>query len=1339
MPTFTADEQLSVANFETDEEIYVPGWYTDEEISTGYEARSGYTEVRLYDSSGSRKHFPNHAIESIDWELIERGYFGNATITIKDDFDTGSIDLTGSDYIEVWIEGALRYRGYVGTPEQTLAVPEKKSIRCYGLAERLNKCLVNKRYVWPGGVDIAQAFAKITDDYVSPKITDLVKDIQDVGYTVENLELQRVTAREALDNLCSQAAGRAVWGFDVDDDGYNRIFLRPKGTDTLYKHSPGGRVSHYSYPPDYTRIVNRVHLIGGEAKFPNLVLNPSFEQPKQADANDGNLITNGGFEDWLTDWTLGGGASQKNVWPRSGNSCVELDNANEYVQQTGRVIEAEEDYTVEVWYLSPNASSFSITITPDVGSPIVSPVYACDERDFSTYRSKRFQFTAPVGASSCTIKVNAESSVDDFRIDDLSMWKTSGIVQEGWQSLKDAQSTGEVDWAYDVDQYHGGYSVHYNADVGASDYCWLLQSSAAAISLKPSRQYQLSVRVKSLSGSPDVKLVLWVNKSDGSGRRVESDPLTLAAPGSGWQLLYFDGADGWTSAADDSTVRVGLKFIQDAEVLVDAFYFTDWNEDDTVLDNFVAGKNFEFTLDTDQDFVQNDADLPAAVKTSITDYGIRDISESVEGISDLATAQNWGIGYFGLNAQPVTSHRVGIADWWEEIAPDGLFRLLGTSIEDAFPVRIAYKLGGDSMLNLDIDLNTERPTFEGLLKRVVDDAKRAAKAGIASSASSAPSGGSGGSSSGGHARSHTLLSTDDHSDIATYINQALLTSSNVQFNNITAGGYVSASGYLAGGGLTINANQLYLSDHSGIEFFNTGKVVVNLATNSGSPASIFTIKGRSGQTENLQDWRTNADALVASVGIDGSGTFAGLTVGSLAGLIKGTAGVLAAIAAGTSSQYLRGDLTMQTLNQAAVAGLTTADSPTFAGITITGLSGMLKATAGALGAAVAGTDYPGLAFANIFTAAQKINVNSATAFVVEQDGVKDDVLVVDTANGLIGVNSTPDSNYLLTLLPNQSAATSKGIKFYPTYTSTSGILTAYALDAWLTIASGSSSANILAYAINGGITNNRGTTSNISMWQRIGGLNYFAIEQGAYSGGLVVHTTTLDCKGAILTATMSAVISRASGAGAVNLNPRGVELTCTANINNNRTGGTTNYNPYGAYLSTIVDDTSYQQGTVAGAVHGAYNSVAVTLGKSANALSWRPLVYGYRSYINLTDDDGNTNYTKYGFYADFAGVGTNYSFYAASGDWAAAADSMKFWFGAGLDASIYYDGTDLIINTDDVGTGSCKINSLEIDKDGFLKPISSADASAPNNSIYYSTDAAKLVYKDSGGTPNALY
>ena len=40
---------------------------------------------------------------------------------------------------------------------------------------------------------------------------------------------------------------------------------------------------------------------------------------------------------------------------------------------------------------------------------------------------------------------------------------------------------------------------------------------------------------------------------------------------------------------------------------------------------------------------------------------------------------------------------------------------------------------------------------------------------------------------------------------------------------------------------------------------------------------------------------------------------------------------------------------------------------------------------------------------------------------------------------------------------------------------------------------------------------------------------------------------------------------------------------------------------------------------------------------------------------------------------------------------------------------------------------------------GVFLPVALADASAPNNSIYYSTTATKLVYKDAGGVVNNLY
>lgn len=49
------------------------------------------------------------------------------------------------------------------------------------------------------------------------------------------------------------------------------------------------------------------------------------------------------------------------------------------------------------------------------------------------------------------------------------------------------------------------------------------------------------------------------------------------------------------------------------------------------------------------------------------------------------------------------------------------------------------------------------------------------------------------------------------------------------------------------------------------------------------------------------------------------------------------------------------------------------------------------------------------------------------------------------------------------------------------------------------------------------------------------------------------------------------------------------------------------------------------------------------------------------------------------------------------------------------------------------------IGTLEITAAGYIKPITSTDADAPNNSIYYSSTQNNLVYKDSGGVVNNLY
>ena len=84
-------------------------------------------------------------------------------------------------------------------------------------------------------------------------------------------------------------------------------------------------------------------------------------------------------------------------------------------------------------------------------------------------------------------------------------------------------------------------------------------------------------------------------------------------------------------------------------------------------------------------------------------------------------------------------------------------RRIKAQFPNAFHLRPFW--GADGMLNLSIDLNTERPSFEGLLQKVLQAAKRAARGEASSSISGASPGGSGGGGGSGHAEIHELADT----------------------------------------------------------------------------------------------------------------------------------------------------------------------------------------------------------------------------------------------------------------------------------------------------------------------------------------------------------------------------------------------------------------------------------------------------------------------------------------------------------------------------------------------------------------------------------------------------
>jgi hypothetical protein len=157
---------------------------------------------------------------------------------------------------------------------------------------------------------------------------------------------------------------------------------------------------------------------------------------------------------------------------------------------------------------------------------------------------------------------------------------------------------------------------------------------------------------------------------------------------------------------------------------------------------------------------------------------------------------------------------------------------------------------------------------------------------------------------------------------------------------------VNASGQIAtttcGGAISING----VGSTSFTFSTSTASNTWNITNPSGSIIR-FTLPSNIGFFTNDSGYITLASISGTSPITYNSGTGAiGINIanGSQSGAISNTDWTTfnnkeGAITAGTSAQYWRGDKTFQTLNQAAVAGLTTGSSPTFTGETLSGLAG----------------------------------------------------------------------------------------------------------------------------------------------------------------------------------------------------------------------------------------------------------------------------------------------------------------------------------------------------------------------------------------------------------------
>ncbi len=372
--------------------------------------------------TGYYKPFDSGAIiskEGFSWEFQEQGGLTSIDVTLAVPFEyTG---LSAGDWLEVWVTGETvpRCRAQIMIPEAKLADAEVLAIRAMGRMVHMNRVLLYQVFFDPAGAnqDISILAGKLFSHYQKriaqatvwlPPVTSLITPI---GLNMQSLTMDPASCRSALDALYAQTAGNVVWGWNIDpESGYDQFYFVPRGTTVGHQFAVGADVLDMSDPEEIDNLINAAWVRGGAAKYPNLVTNPSFEQPQNPDADSGGILLNGGFEDPQTptdsnpgytdtrsDWTPSSSASwnwhdpatNHNFSPHTGRYCALLDGAVTIPDLTNPLDGSNSLYGTGDWMYQDVAFP-DVGAGAPLGTPLIATLYAAQASQVSIAKGVLF-------------------------------------------------------------------------------------------------------------------------------------------------------------------------------------------------------------------------------------------------------------------------------------------------------------------------------------------------------------------------------------------------------------------------------------------------------------------------------------------------------------------------------------------------------------------------------------------------------------------------------------------------------------------------------------------------------------------------------------------------------------------------------------------------------------------------------------------------------------------------------------------------------------------------------------------------------------------------------------
>lgn len=226
--------------------------------------------VQISDSAGTLVKYINNEVKELTWAYNRNGGCGKFQMVLKRSYGNLTY-LTASNRKEIYDlqifitsnfggTSTRYYRGYITSIRPNLQDGEATTVSGGGYGQRLDEIQINdgtgapKEYT---NTTISGVVTSLLNDFITPNTPITAGTVDTFSTAVVSINFNG-TAKEALDKLASLVDGE--WGVDRT----RALYFRRKSTTVGFRFKVGYDIGKIEDEFDYTEIVNRVYIEGGD-------------------------------------------------------------------------------------------------------------------------------------------------------------------------------------------------------------------------------------------------------------------------------------------------------------------------------------------------------------------------------------------------------------------------------------------------------------------------------------------------------------------------------------------------------------------------------------------------------------------------------------------------------------------------------------------------------------------------------------------------------------------------------------------------------------------------------------------------------------------------------------------------------------------------------------------------------------------------------------------------------------------------------------------------------------------------------------------------------------------